>query len=406
MRIGILTYHSVYNFGANLQVYSTIEYLKNNGFEPIVINWVPEDREMKSYYIIPPIQSDAHKKFINEYIPCSELCKTDDDIAEIIEKEKIKGVIIGSDALFQHKPFLSRIHLKKKGIIIDPTPSKDRKFPNPFWGSFISLLKEKIPVIAMSVSSQNTAYYYIRGGLKRKICSALKQFQYITVRDEWARKMITYLTNGSIVPLITPDPVFAYNQNIKKQLSKKELIKKFNLPDNYILVSFRTQNVVSREWLKTFKILADKNKLVCIALTMPNGITFDNPFSNIIEPPLCPGDWYGLIKFSVGYIGENLHPIIVTLHNSIPFYSFDSYGILRYKFFVNEKSSKINDLLATAGFLQNKVNILGRGYKCPAPEEVIQKVINFDFAKCEMFSIEQLNKYNNMMKNILDYLIS
>ena len=43
MKIGILTYHSVYNFGANLQVLSTVGYLKNNGFEPIVINWIPED---------------------------------------------------------------------------------------------------------------------------------------------------------------------------------------------------------------------------------------------------------------------------------------------------------------------------------------------------------------------------
>ena len=406
MKIGIITFHSANNFGANLQVYSTIGYLKKYGIEPIVINWIPFDMEASSNQNMSLIQVEAHKKFIRNNLPCSEICRTDEDIIKVIENENIKGIIIGSDAVFRQRPFLWRIHLKKRGIILAKKPTIDWRFPNPFWGSFISLMKKQIPVIAMSVSSQNTQFRYIIGRFKIKMNSSLKQFELITVRDEWTRSMVKYLTNRAIIPSITPDPVFAYNQNIKDQISKKELTTKYSLPDNYILISFRSQNVVSMEWLHSFQLLAEKNNLKCVALTMPDGITFNHPFLTSIEPPLSPEEWYGLIKYSSGYIGENMHPVLVALHNGVPFYSFDSYGIVRYKFFVNDKSSKIYDILSIAGFLDNRINILGRSYKSPSPEEVIHQITNFDQRRCQIFSAQQQDRYNNMMKSILNLLVS
>lgn len=400
MKIGILTYHSVYNFGANLQVYSTVGYLKNNGFEPIVINWIPEDLEARYNRTIPLIQADAHKKFIKNYLPCSDICRTESDIVKVIENQNIRGIIIGSDAILQHKTLFSRIHLKKKGIIIDPKPETDVLFPNPFWGSFIPYLERNIPVVIMSASSQNTNFKYIRGNFKKGMNVFLNQFRAITVRDDWTRRMVIYLTNGIIIPSITPDPVFAYNQNIKDQYSKNEILKKFNLPENYLLLSLRSQNCVTKNWLDSFKLITEKNNLLCVVLPMPDGIKFDHPFSSVIELPLSPDEWYGLIRYSSGFIGENMHPLIVALHNEVPFYSFDSYGIIRYKFFVNEKSSKIYDILSRAGFLKNRISVLGKGYKCPSPEEVFCRITDFDFSKYHLFSINQQNSYNIMMKSI------
>ena len=169
MKIGILTYHSVYNFGANLQVYSTVGYLKNHGFEPIVINWVPEDMEARYDRTIPPEQAISHKMFIKNFLPCTEICRTYTDIAQVIKKENINGIIVGSDAVLQHTPFLSRLFLTKKGIIFEKKPGSDVLFPNPFWGSFIPYLEKNIPVVIMSASSQNTNFKYIRGNFKKRM---------------------------------------------------------------------------------------------------------------------------------------------------------------------------------------------------------------------------------------------
>jgi hypothetical protein len=400
MKIGILTYHSVYNFGANLQVYSTVGYLKNNGFEPVVINWIPEDLEARYDRTIPPVQAGSHKEFIKTFLPCTRICRINTDIAQVVKEENINGIIVGSDAVLQHTPFLSRLHLTKKGIILGKKPESDRLFPNAFWGSFIPFLEEKIPIIIISASSQNTNFKYIRGKSRKRMKLSLNQFKYITVRDDWTSRMIKYLSNGTIIPDITPDPVFAYNQNIKEQYSKEEILKKFNLHDNYLLVSFRSQNCVTRDWLKSFNEIAERNSLSCVALPMPNGIIFDNPFSSSIELPLGPIEWYSLIRYSSGYIGENMHPIIVALHNEVPFYSFDTYGIILLRFFVNEKSSKIYDILSKAGFTKNRICALGKGYKCPTPGEVFSRINDFDFLKSHLFRINQQNCYNLMMKRI------
>jgi len=39
MKIGILTYHAPYNFGANLQAYTTSLYLKSLGHDPMIIDY-------------------------------------------------------------------------------------------------------------------------------------------------------------------------------------------------------------------------------------------------------------------------------------------------------------------------------------------------------------------------------
>ncbi len=401
MKIGILTYHSVYNFGANLQVYSTVGYLRNNGFEPVIINWVPEDLEERYDRTIPKVQIEAHKNFIQKNLNCTDICRNDNDLADVIPKYNIKGIIVGSDAVLQHMHFLSRLRLTRKGIVLRKKPAVDVLFPNPFWGSFIPMLSEKIPVVIMSASSQNANFRLFRGRLRKRMCTSLKQFKSITARDEWTKKMVSYLTFKSIVPEITPDPVFAYNQNIKEQCSKEKLTRKFNLPERYILISFRNRKCVSREWLNSFQDLTEKNNMHCVVLPMPDGIKFDHPIKNIIDIPLDPDEWYGIIKHSSGYIGENMHPVVVALHNSIPFYAFDSYGIVRLKYFVNEKSSKVYDILSKAGFPEKRIGILGRGYKPPQPQEVFKQLIDFDFSKCKSFSLSQQEKYNEMMEKIV-----
>ena len=47
-KFGILTYHWVSNFGAQLQTLSTYKCIEKSGNMPIIINWIPDD--LKKYY--------------------------------------------------------------------------------------------------------------------------------------------------------------------------------------------------------------------------------------------------------------------------------------------------------------------------------------------------------------------
>lgn len=401
MKIGILAYHAAYNFGANLQIYSTVGYLSRMGYNPIVINWVSEDLEIMYESTVPKIQAIAHKKFVLENLQTTKICRNEFDIAKVIENEGIQAIIIGSDAVVQHHPLFSRLVFPTKKIFSFVKHTSDRKFPNPFWGNFLDHLSIKIPIAFLSVSSQNSSYKLLNSSTRSQINIALSKFSFISVRDEWTKSMFEHITKGMMIPAITPDPVFAFNYNcIENQHSKEYIINKYSLPEKYILLSFLDNKTVSRSWLNQFEILAKEKGYECIALPFPKGILFDNGIIKKIDLPLSPLEWYSLIKYSSGYVGHNMHPIIVSLHNSVPFFSFDHYGIVNFKYFVNEKSSKIFHILKRADFLGNRSSSASRFSKQPSSKYVFSKIINFEKAKCKNFANQYFKEYEIMMDKI------
>lgn len=396
MRIGILTYRSVYNFGANLQAMSTAGYLRKQGYDPIFINWVPADLEKQYATACSPAQAAAHHQMQNDHLPATTICRTDQGVAEVIEQYNIKGIITGSDAVMQHRPvpLKQRLHLSRN----IPRPTSDRLFPNPFWGSFYSLLKEPIPLAIMSASSQNAPYKLFEEDKKRGMRTHLDYFSYISVRDKWTQGLVKHVTRGAIVPPVTPDPVFAFNYNVDGSLTGKHLIEKYQLPEKYLLISFKKKSVPD-EWMLSFRRLAEAQGYTLVGLTYPEGFA-DYGLDINIKTPLSPLEWYSLIKHSAGYIGHNMHPVIVALHNGVPFFSFDNYGIVKYRFFVNKDSSKIFHILDKAGFLENRCSILGYTPDKVSPGEVLDRIVRFDKEKCLRFSRAYYEEYVEMMAGI------
>ena len=72
MKIGILTYHWVFNHGANLQTVSTIGYMRKIGHDPVVINWIPRDLEQAYLNYTIQAQVECFRKFQEEYYPLTE----------------------------------------------------------------------------------------------------------------------------------------------------------------------------------------------------------------------------------------------------------------------------------------------------------------------------------------------
>lgn len=407
--IGILTYHSVCNFGANLQAVSTVGYFKRKGFNPVVIDWVPEDVERQYSNTIPPLQFAEHQRFVREYLPLSQRCRSEEDILKQIRIKALDAVVIGSDAVTQHKSLWSRIHFPtRKLLTISPAPPAQLIFPNPFWGSFADKLNPIIPIVMMSVSSQNEQYIGIQGNVRRRMYETLKDIAYISVRDRWTQKMFRHISRGRIVPPITPDPVFSFNQNAGDIVVPKEiLLEKFNISQEYILLSFVKQKSVDKAWLSDFIKISNHNKIECLMLPMPKGHIFEElPGVRYLSLPLSPLDWYGLIKYSSAYIGHNMHPMVVAMHNNVPFYTFDYYGVVHLKFFVNSKSSKIYDILRKAEMLDQRSRDTGLLCKPPKPETVFKSIMDLrnDHSKQSTFSNAIALDYEKMMSDIISVI--
>lgn len=398
MTVGILTYHWVANFGANLQALSTFCYLKNAGCNPIIINWIPEDLE--SYYEnnVTKVQFDAHKQFAKDnFDNISDICRNSSDIARVINLREIDTVVIGSDAVFSLKPILSRIYIGRKGLKFLKVCS-DAKFPNPFWGSFLNELDHNVNIISLSASAQNSPYKkMIIPGEREKYYQALSRFKKITVRDIWTQNMIKYISKGKISADITPDPVFAFNHNVKPQ--KRAYIERtLNYSGRYVLVSMPSV-LKNTKWIYELETLFESQGIRLIWLPKTNKF-FDCPIKSQLQFPINPLDWYDAIKYSEGYIGELMHPVLVSLHNSVPVYAFDTYGFKK-KGSLDILSSKTFQIMHRFGLIENNYyNKLFNEY--PTPQVVFDSIMNFDKAKVMCEAGRMLDEYLNMMNDILN----
>ena len=382
-----------YNFGANLQILSTVGYLKKHGYEPRVIDWMPVDLERKYDKGTPQEQVEAHKNFQKEYLPLTKRCRNSKEISACVLEEGIEGIIIGSDSLFNlMKPSFNWFKLKRN------YPSSDHVFSNPFWGDFNKYIPN-IPIAGLSISSQNSKYFDFAKD-KSVIGEALAKFKYISVRDNWTQDLVNYYTDGKIIPEITPDPVFSFNSNIPVIRTKQEILKKFNLPKDYFLLSFTggKRTSANKEWITEFETKAMESNIACVQLARTTGGQ-DLGLKYKIERPLCPIDWYYLIKYSKGFVGVLMHPIVSALHNSVPFFSFDHYGVKK-GFKLDKKSSKTYHIVTKSGFKSQHFSLdLFRKY--PRVSVIVDSLINFDKDKCKVFSVTQENNYNTNMDRIL-----
>ena len=398
MKIGILTYHWVANFGANLQTLSTYKYVENAGHTPIIINWIPDDL-MKVYERkVSKEQLCTHRQFaISNYHNITDVCKDKYDIARVVDEKQIDIVIIGSDAVFSYTPILERIRICRRGLWYFK-PISDFDCPNPFWGDFYPLLKRKVKLVAMSASAQNTNYKKIILGFeKKRFVKALEQFSYVSVRDIWTKQMLSYLISKDVDVTITPDPVFAFENNVSP--NNRNIVQKYlGITNKYAILSV-TDSVKEETWIKDLEKHFSEAGIILIGLPQTN-----TQFKNILEHnmpfPIDPLDWYLFIKNSVGYIGELMHPILVSLHNAVPIFALDLYGFRKNGRLITE-SSKTYQIVKRFGLLDNYYSVKDNR-ELPNPAYVVERIADFDKTKCQRNASIMYNQYLDMMDTILN----
>lgn len=400
MKVGILTYHFVSNFGANLQTLSTYHNILKNGHEPLIINWVPKDLEEYYTKVVPANQNEAFHRFhANHYKHLSRICRTSRDIAAVVDEEHIDLVVIGSDAVLTYTPILSRLVLSRRGPRY-VKPCIDSDFPNAFWGDFALSTKSPVKLAIMSGSAQNTNYKNIKFR-KKQFQEALSRFSFISVRDIWTKKMLAFLTKDKLHVDITPDPVFAFNYNVEDQYSKEYILNRFNIEGDYALLTIDNKGV-SLEWKKQLEASFAKRGIMLLELPQANK-PCKYALERTIDFPIDPLEWYCLIKYATAYIGELMHPVLVSLHNAVPVYVLDTYGFKSSNstYGIDLESSKTYQIMSRFGLLDYYSNVHALS-KLDKPEVVVNKVLAFDKSYCSQKAAMMLEDYKVMMKTILN----
>lgn len=338
MRIGIITHHWVYNFGANLQAISTDRILRKLGHDAWIINYRPIAKEERYRQSIPAQQVEQHEQLCEKFMNQTPLCRTETDIVKVCREFKFDAIWVGSDAMFR---------------LIKDSTEPDHIFPNPYWLQWTTSCMPDIPLKGtLAVSAMGTNFLDFPRSIRKGIADAIREMNFVSVRDYWTQFMLFLVSKGCCRPKFCPDPVFVLNDvfTIPEDYSTRFPFAK----GKYILLSVNPGQF-SDQWVKDFVKRSHQHGMQVLSLPFPED-QVDLPVDCVIPLPLSPLSWYSLIKNARGFIGYRMHPVACSLANSVPFISIDTYGSSRLKLYKKSLdirfSSKTYDLCFRAGVKQ------------------------------------------------------
>lgn len=394
MRIGILTYHTPCNFGANLQAYASYKYFTSLGIDTWIINYsLPSDN---SYDTAAELQKEAHWNFSQHTLRVTRVVDND-SLLELVREMNFDAIGVGADAVWNKR-------------VVD-----DLRVFFCDW-LFKSDLKDKVKVFALSPAFMGQTYSDLPLDVKNDFKSALEQFTYLDARDQWTAHVVNKEIAGyELIKNINPDPVFLLDKFVDVEwkhpdsiLSKKYYL--ISLPRNYT----KSLGFLKRIWVKRLTSLLHRRGYQLVEIPTPDGVSgIESDY--IVPYPIDPLQWYLWIKNAKGYMGVRFHAIVSSLSAGTPFLSLDTYGkvdskkdkIFSYLGFhkndhVINKSSKIRNLIDGSGLERCRIN--GTFIFMVSPRWIINLIESVDLELIRRFREKNIGKFEynmgEMIKNV------
>lgn len=331
-KICVVTLYGNYNFGNKLQLYAVQSICRNIGFDVEALRFFDSNnynyannkvkknilkwREVfKTIVLKKEYRNKKFREFEKNYLIMSRRYVFEDKQHRGIEK-KYDRFIVGSDQVW-----------------------------NPYFGlkgdlKFLTFVNKKRKVsLAASIGTEE-----IPEKMKNDYITGLKSLDYISVREDKAKKLVEELTDRKDVEVIL-DPTMLIQKEEWKKISKKPE----NLKDeNYILNYFLGN--LSDERKEKIKKLASDNGWKIIDVMNPN-----DKFYNI-----GPSEFIYLEEHAKLICTDSFHSCVFGILMNTPFVVFDREDVS-----TKSMNSRIQTLL-------EKFELLNRKYKGELNNEILQ----------------------------------
>ncbi len=325
MKIGILTFHRSYNYGAFMQCFSLVKRLQRDfpehifqvidysckkaidGYEISLSNIKSEDKRGKIS------QRNAAFLLSQEQLPLSEWKVVSDDYSETVEylNRNYDAVIVGSDAVWNW-------------VV--------RGFPN------IYFLKDyKGYKFSFAASAHGMNYQNMSSEQKKYISEAFSDFKYVGVRDITTENMVKY-ANSTVETFHNCDPTAFLQLNdipCDMEKLKNKLISRgvdFSKP----LIGLMAGESIGREIKSYWK---DKAQIISLYEY--------NKYADVYLYDLSPYEWARVFSFFKVTVTHFFHGTMLSLVNGVPVIPVE---------FINDFSAinktKINDVMERLDLLE------------------------------------------------------
>lgn len=337
MKIGVITCHRAFNYGAVLQTYALQKYLETIGQEPEVIDYFPKDlyksneKKIIKKTIRNIIRTLDFKKgsksfygFLNRYMKMTKRYYTLDELEKNPPKDDT--FIVGSDQVWN-------CNIRNGN---DDT----------YFLSFVPKNKRKNSYAASIAMDSLTETQ------EKRFREKLNSFTAISVREESAVKLLKKAGIQKEIEMVV-DPVFLLDNDEWKKMAEKSTIK---IPkEKYVLIyAFKRQ----KEIYKYARKIANSNgyKVVSINTNIEDYfLDTDKYYWNI-----KPEDWLKLFLNAEEVITNSFHGLSFSIIFRKNFHQFMKNG---------KENSRMIDLL-------NELNLSNRIVK--ENEEILKEKTDFE----------------------------
>lgn len=307
MKVNIITKHSAYNFGAMLQAYALRKKISDLGAECSIIDLRQKKPDTVSSWMSP---AGALKNFAF-YLHKNEMLEGYGNFEAFINNYNKTQRYDSSWDLRKDIPDAD-VYISGSDQVWNPLSINDA-----FYLRFVPEEKIKASYAAsMGIS-------YIPEGTKNILREYISDFDYISVRENTAKTMLSEITDKDIE--VNIDPVFLLDENEWKAVGHKPDLKK-----PYILCYVLYRPKWLNGWLKKLHKTTGKQ---IVAVTTDS---YRNIYHNKMIRNAGPLEFLGLLQNADFVISTSFHGVALSIANKKPFYAA-----------INQKApSRISDLLS------------------------------------------------------------
>ncbi|MFN6515930.1 MAG: polysaccharide pyruvyl transferase family protein [Nostoc sp. CreGUA01] len=330
MKIGILTFHHINNYGATLQAYALWSFLNSQGYDVEIIDYRP----LKIVW-----------RYLRPLIPFKQFEKV---LVNIPRAWKMRRFLLSHVKLSQKKFYgkkgLEYYHDKYDVVICGSDQiwclDSFRGFDSAFFLDFVS--NQSTRKISYAASFGNTVNL---GIYQENIYHFINQFQTILVRDSNSVNIINNECNKKATKVLDPTFLITYDTiKTPPQINTK-----------YLLLYIHAE--IEPEEEEFIKLLANSENLTIVSVDKPNKLAQINLES------ASPKEWVGLYSQASYIVTNTYHGTIFSIIFQKPFNVF-----LR-----SDKQNKVRDLLMDFN-LENRMFSVRE-----IPETLPQEIFDIDY---------------------------
>lgn len=324
MRIGILTFHKVINYGAFLQAFSLSNMLKAQfpNAEVEIVDYIT-NRKRRYFTVLRSMKHEGVKGMVSElkkisifnsaqkYLTLSPKSFHSNNFYELYSyiDKRYDMLIIGSDAVFNWN---------------------QTKFPT----AFIPDYQFSIPVYTYAASVHGLRFYSVQRDILQTCGKAFDQMKYVGVRDKCSEQFVKVCSeNANTIhccdPTLFIDKDIIYNNGISV---RNKLAKRygFSLDSKYIVVMAPNSNMIK----EISKRYGNEYKIVSVFVK--------SSYSDYYIADLNPFEWTVVLRQAAMVITSYFHGTLLSLVQGTPTIVLDYSGYCDEQY-----EGKLKDLMVT-----------------------------------------------------------